>query len=253
MNITVIVNDFAAPGYIPEHGLSLWIKTPTETILLDTGQGGALRPNGARAGIDFADVGKLIFSHGHYDHTGGLVSFLEAIPDGAFPDLYYGPGADKVRFRQSPGDPPKEIGMPPACREAFRQYPTNKKRQIDGFTRISDELFLSGPIPRLSGEDTGGNFSLDQDGRQTDWITDEIALLFTDGTLVVGCCHAGIINTVQYCQKNAPDIPIRKIVGGLHLLHASEERMNQTAAFLDSLNLEDLQLLHCTGNFCLKR
>lgn len=251
MNISVIVNDVARPGFVAEHGLSLWIETPTEIILVDTGQGGALIPNGERAGVDFSKIDKLIFSHGHYDHTGGFNSLLDAICTDSQPELYFGPALVQPRYRQADGEPPREIGIPDACRNAIQQYPAGLKHQIDRFTQISDELFLTGPIPRLSGEDSGGRFSLDPEGLITDWIADEIALLFTDGTLVVGCCHAGIINTVRYCQQNCPAIKIKKIIGGLHLLHASLARRNQTADFLKSLNLEDLQLLHCTGDFYL--
>jgi 7,8-dihydropterin-6-yl-methyl-4-(beta-D-ribofuranosyl)aminobenzene 5'-phosphate synthase len=78
-------------------------------------------------------------------------------------------------------------------------------------------------------------------------IPDEQTLLLSSGVLITGCCHAGIINTVEACRKARPDIAIRTIVGGLHLRHASEERLERTAAFLASLNLERLILMHCTG------
>ena len=78
-------------------------------------------------------------------------------------------------------------------------------------------------------------------------IPEEQALLLASGVLITGCCHAGIINTVEACRKARPDIAIRTIVGGLHLRHAGEERLERTAAFLTSPELERLILMHCTG------
>ena len=66
--------------------------------------------------------------------------------------------------------------------------------------------------------------------------------------LVPGCCHAGIINTLLHCRKNAPHIPVRYIMGGLHLLYADEEKLSKTAEILNSVkSLEKIILLHCTG------
>jgi 7,8-dihydropterin-6-yl-methyl-4-(beta-D-ribofuranosyl)aminobenzene 5'-phosphate synthase len=78
-------------------------------------------------------------------------------------------------------------------------------------------------------------------------IADEQAMLFENGVLVQGCCHAGIINTLEYCRKCAPEIPVHSIVGGLHLLHADTERLKQTADYLHQYGVEKLYLMHCTG------
>ena len=78
-------------------------------------------------------------------------------------------------------------------------------------------------------------------------IPEEQVLLLNSGVLITGCCHAGIINTVEACRKARPDIAIRTIVGGLHLRHAGVERLERTAAYLASLELERLVLMNCTG------
>ena len=119
--------------------------------------------------------------------------------------------------------------------------------EIDAFTEIYPGILLTGPIPRESGEDCGGHFFSDEACTTPDSIPEEQALLLASGVLITGCCHAGIINTVEACRKTRPDIAIRTIVGGLHLRHASEERLERTAAYLASLNLDRLVLMHCTG------
>ena len=70
--ITDIVDNRAADGFAAEHGLSLLIEYGDERILFDTGAGAALRPNAAKLGIDLDDVTRIVLSHSHNDHTGGL-------------------------------------------------------------------------------------------------------------------------------------------------------------------------------------
>lgn len=72
-------------------------------------------------------------------------------------------------------------------------------------------------------------------------------MLTEDGVLVTGCCHAGIMNTVQTFRRAVPHLAIRTIVGGLHLCHATDGEIAQTGGFLKRLNLKRLVLLHCTG------
>ena len=244
VQIKIIVNDVMDAPFVAEHGLSLALYTDSGLTLFDTGQGGALISNARAAGVDLSAVSRLVFSHGHYDHTGGFAAFLE---QGAAPEVCFAPGLTDERFSRHVNAPVKNIAIPDVCRRALDSYPAEKKRVISQFTEIEPGMFLTGPIPRLSGEDVGGPFFLDEAGTRPDPIADEQAILFDDGTLVVGCCHAGIINTVRYCQSVKPEIRIRKIIGGLHLLNASKERVEQTKAFLDSLNLEELTAIHCTG------
>ncbi len=255
VEISVIVNDFPLPDFRPEqgftleHGLSLLIRAGSRTIVLDTGAGNALGGNLDKAEIDLPSDTLLIFSHGHYDHTGGLTEFLCRCPD---TNVYYAPGLDVIRYSIRENEPIRTISMPSDCLNCFRRIPERQRHVISEFTPVDDLFYLTGPIPRISGEDCGGPFYLDSAGKIPDLISDEQAILFLDGTLVVGCCHAGIINTVEYCRRVHPEITIRKIVGGLHLINADTRRMEQTQSYLNSLKLEQLELLHCTGDLFRK-
>ena len=134
--------------------------------------------------------------------------------------------------------------MPPESQAVLTKC---RVREINAFTEICPGMFLSGPIPRKSGEGCGGHFFSDEACTMPNLIPEEQALLLASGLLITGCCHAGIINTVEACRKARPDIAIRTIIGGLHLRHASEERLERTASYLASLGLERLALMHCTG------
>ena len=235
MRLTVVVDNAAVPPLVGEHGLSLFLEYGGGGFLFDTGAGGALAPNLSRLGIEPRRVGRVILSHGHYDHTGGLASLPEV-------EIYCCPGVEVRRFSRHPGMPVRDISMPPVGVAALRN-----RREITGFSRIFPGMFLTGPIPRVSGEDCGGPFFLDHAGKTPDPIADEQALLLGNGVLIQGCCHAGIINTLEYCRRMMPQLPVRTVVGGLHLLHASVDRLKLTAEYLNSSSIERLILLHCTG------
>ena len=242
VQIQILVDNDMPQPFASEHGLSLAITCGKEKILFDTGAGSALMKNLQQHQIDPAVFTKIILSHGHFDHTGGLGEILPLTPDA---ELYYAPGITTKRFSRHPERPVKELSMPESSCKALELH--EKKFEISRFTQIAEGIFLTGPIPRLSGEDCGGPFFLDQDGTDPDHIQDEMALVFSSGDLIQGCCHAGIINTVNYCKQCIPEIKIKTITGGLHLLHASPARQEQTAAFLRQLDLQNLTALHCTG------
>ena len=73
--ITLVENTCGNPDCIAEHGLSLYIETEKHKLLLDTGQTDAVVKNAAVLGIDLSEVDTVILSHGHYDHSGGIIPF----------------------------------------------------------------------------------------------------------------------------------------------------------------------------------
>jgi len=238
--IHCIVDTLAETGYMPEFGLSLFIEASGRRILFDTGAGEALIPNAARMELDLNSITDIILSHGHYDHTGG---FAELDPPPQTP-VYVGRGIMEPCWSLHDDGTKHRITMPTESQAVLSRCDVY---EIKAFTEIYPGIFLTGPIPRASGEDCGGHFFSDDACTMPNLIPEEQAFLLASGVLITGCCHAGIINTVEACRKARPDIAIRTIIGGLHLRHASEERLERSAAFLASLNLERLILMHCTG------
>ena len=238
--IHCIVDTLAEAGYMSEFGLSLFIETNGRRILFDTGAGEALIPNAARMGLDLNSATDIVLSHGHYDHTSGLA---ELDPPPQTP-VYVGRDIVEPCWSLHDDGTKHRITMPPASRSILTKCQVH---EINAFTEIYSGMFLTGPIPRASGEDCGGHFFSDEACTMPNLIPEEQAFLLASGVLITGCCHAGIINTVEACRKTRPDIAIRTIIGGLHLRHASEERLERTASYLASLGLERLILMHCTG------
>ena len=241
ISVTVIVNNVAHPPLVEEHGLALLIESNGQRILFDTGAGVALLPNLKTLGIAPATIDRIVLSHGHNDHTGG-VHLLPERP------LYFVPGIAKQRYSFRNGER-HDLSMPS---QGMARLNGQFARPIVMFTESLPNLFLTGPIPRISGEDCGGNFFQDENGTLPDTIHDEQALLLNT-ILFPGCCHAGIINTIEFCRKMLPKRKITTIIGGLHLRSASEERLRQTANYLCHRQIRKMYLLHCTGDIAITR
>ena len=237
-SVKLIVENNLPTPLIAEHGLAMLLEYAGQKILFDTGASDILTKNAEVLGIDFSEISAVVLSHGHNDHTGGLAHFSGDCA------VFASASIDKRRFSIHADVPIRDISMPSNSVDKLKSMNWQK---IDSFTEIFDGIFLTGTIPRESGEGTGGPFFLDEQGNVIDSISDEQALLFASGVLVQGCCHSGIINTLEYCKKCRPNIAIHTIIGGLHLLNASQDRLAQTAEYLNAYGIKKLYALHCTG------
>ena len=226
--ITILVDNQAAQGLAAEHGLSMWIEAGPLRILFDTGQGAALPVNAAKLeiGLDQADV--LFLSHGHYDHAGGVSHVLSVNPKIS---VYCHPKAVQLRCSLS-GGCARFIQMPDKSISALNRLPFCDMHWIERQVMISPDIGITGSIPRNTDfEDTGGPFFLDPEGRIADSIIDDQALWINtlQGLVVcVGCCHAGLINTLEHVRRLSGVSAIRAVIGGFHLINADENGMTRT-------------------------
>jgi len=245
LTITQLAENAAStPGLLGEHGASFFIEAEAHCLLLDTGQGLTLRHNAARLGIALERVTAVMLSHGHYDHSGGLDTVI-ACTGGAI-DLYLHPEALAPKFNRDG----RAIGAPIADPESLR---SRVRRLIldPGPVEIAPGIQLSGEIPRCHAiEDTGGPFYRDAARTQIDNLPDDQALIIDTPpglVVVLGCGHAGLINTLEHVQRLVPGRPIHAVLGGTHLLRASAERLDFTVGALAGFGIQYLAPNHCTG------
>jgi len=243
----LVENSVAGRSVRAEHGLSYFIRTGRHCLLFDTGQSELLRDNAREIGISLEAVECIALSHGHYDHAGGL-SAVRTLAPGA--RLFLHPAALAPRFAGNPDGTSRAVGIPEPSLHAIQ----NAGERVVWTTRpteLVDGVFVTGEIPRqTSYEDTGGAFFLDEVCTQRDPLVDDQALFFDtqEGTVVLlGCAHAGVVNTLSYIRHLTGGRPIHTVLGGMHLLYADANRIERTFAAFRELDIRQLGPAHCTG------
>lgn len=254
LSITTLINNDMPDGLQTEHGLAFWIEYANRNILFDTGQSNALIGNAETLGVDLSKTDQIILSHGHYDHTGGLEAVLESAPNAV---VYLHPDAPRIRYSCHPGKPAKNIAMSSAACQGLSQAAAKTNViYTPRPTQIGSRLTVTGPIPRHTDyEDTGGPFFFDAEGQTPDPIIDDQSLLITTPkglVVILGCAHAGLINTLDYA-KELTGQAIYAVIGGMHLRSASDERTKKTLAALEALNIQHIAPCHCTGKSAAAR
>jgi 7,8-dihydropterin-6-yl-methyl-4-(beta-D-ribofuranosyl)aminobenzene 5'-phosphate synthase len=247
MRVTILVDNQVSSNLKAEHGFSVLIESDGQTILLDTGQGDALFANARALDVDLGRTDILVLSHGHYDHTGGIPMVMQQASDLR---IWCHPGVVQPRYAISNGTP-RAIHMPHAAMAAMDSLPPRQLHWVSKNFMLSENIGITGPIPRETDfEDTGGPFFLDMSGKRPDPIADDLAIwLQTDDGVVIltGCCHSGVVNTVNHVRRLTGNAKIRALIGGFHLIQADDRRIEKTAEKLSSLDLDRVIACHCTG------
>ena len=248
IRVTTLVEDTVnARGLLAEHGLAFYIESGPKRILLDAGQTQILFHNAQKLGISLETIDAVAVSHRHYDHTGALPEIMARIPH---VKLYLHPDALMPKYARNPDGTSRSVGMSDEMVEQIRQRGGSVIRTVE-VTEISERIFVTGPIPRATCfEDVGGAFLLGDTCTQPDLLWDDQALFFESRhgiNVILGCAHAGVVNTLQYIQLVTGGKPIHTVLGGMHLLAASPERLDHTIVALRELGVQRLGPAHCTG------
>ncbi|MBE9501667.1 MAG: MBL fold metallo-hydrolase [Dehalococcoidia bacterium] len=244
--ITLSENTVGAFGVLAEWGLSILVEAGSLKVLMDTGLSISVPHNAPRLGVDLATVDKIVLSHGHADHTGGLRDVLtktgkvEVI---AHPDMW---AAKYMRF----GEVDVYIGIPFSREEleALGASFTLSREPV----WITDDIVTTGEIPMITQyEQIDPNLyvKVDEEFVPDPLLDDRALIIKTDVGLVVilGCGHRGIINTLHHARELTGVELVHTVIGGTHLVSASEERVRLTAAALREFGIQRLGVSHCTG------
>lgn len=246
VRITALTENTAGLAFIAEWGLSILVETDAMRILLDTGQSFTAVHNADVLRIDLSTIDKLILSHGHYDHTGGLEHVLRRT---GTVDIIAHPGVWESKYAVY-GPTERYIGIP-AAREQLESLGGRFQLSPDPVW-LAEDIVTSGEIPMTTAyEKTDAHLCVKR-GRSfdPDPFADDLALAVKteEGLVVVlGCAHRGMVNTIRHFQKITGENKVHCVLGGTHLIAASPEWLGQATADLREAGVAKLGVSHCTG------
>jgi 7,8-dihydropterin-6-yl-methyl-4-(beta-D-ribofuranosyl)aminobenzene 5'-phosphate synthase len=249
IKVSTLSENTALHGYIGEYGLSLFIEACGRNILFDTGLSFSACHNAQLMGVDLKTVDCIVLSHGHLDHTGGLAEMLRRI--GRETEVIAHPGVFEPRYTLRDGQAEERfIGMP--CSREYLENHGARFTLSKEPVRIASDMMTTGEIPMLTEyEKIEGNLHILEGGTyQPDRLADDLSLIInTECGLVVitGCGHRGIINIIDHSCKLTGNNTVYAVIGGIHLLRASEERIKNTIAEFKDRGVKKLGVSHCTG------
>ena len=253
MKLTVLSeNTSVSESLESEHGLSIYIETTGHHILFDTGAGCIFKRNAEKLGVDLATVDLLVISHGHYDHGGGLRTFLEV---NSRAKIFIHKQAFEAHYSKRP-EGVASIGLDetllPNERFVFCGDQAVIDENIEVFSRVRPKRLYPSCNAMLLMK-RGDEFVPD------DFAHEQNLVIQQDGKtmLIAGCAHKGIVNIVDACKDRLGQYP-DYFVGGFHLT-GQRGNQSETPDVVDAIG-EYLASMparyytcHCTGKENLQR
>ena len=261
--ITVLATNISNYGGFGEWSFSALYESNDESVLFDTGfHEDTVLHNAKVLGKDLSKVEKVILSHFHSDHTGGLIKLrntFKAINDKAFTKVYVAKGFFNQRFA-----PDGSMIGPGNYADASKWKKDAENLGInfiilDNHDEVAKNIYATGTIKRAVETYNGPKGLVIKDLQKDQFIPDIIlddqsaGMLTENGWVMMsGCGHSGIINTAKKLQS-IQDIPVYGAIGGFHLFNAPNTVIDKTANWLKNNGMTKFMGGHCTGIYAAER
>jgi 7,8-dihydropterin-6-yl-methyl-4-(beta-D-ribofuranosyl)aminobenzene 5'-phosphate synthase len=241
---------------LAEHGLSCLLKVckgaEEHVVLMDAGLSSTCFFHNARVlNVDLSKVEAVVLSHGHFDHFGALVEFLNKAAKGISVVLH--PDAFLQRGLNNPITG-RRAGFPRLDEADLKETGAVLHKVREASTLFSGLILISGKVKRVTDFEKG--FPWAEAKIDDKWVVDPfhddqgVAVKVKGKGLVVigGCSHAGIINTVKHLQAVAQTSKVHAILGGFHLTGPIfEPIIRPTIEEMKKIGPDFVMPMHCTG------
>jgi 7,8-dihydropterin-6-yl-methyl-4-(beta-D-ribofuranosyl)aminobenzene 5'-phosphate synthase len=259
---------------ISEFGLSIHAESKRgseiRNLLMDFGfTPEALNNNISLLAVDPADLDALVLSHGHYDHFGGLVGFLQQCKGTLKAKLPFYVGGEECFCSREWVGPPVPGNFGALDRQALEQA-NLAVTYAEGPSLVGDHAFTTGqiglrsfekvPSPstmKIGIEDGIGcypdTFSQEEHTKAIipDQFRHELATAYNVKgrglVILTSCSHRGVVNTIKQALAASGVTKVHAVIGGFHLAPYAEDYVRQTIAALKEINVDYVIPLHCSG------
>ena len=252
IRITTLVENSCGEhlGLVCEHGLSFLIEKDGRSYLFDTGQSDSILRNARPLALDLFAAKKIILSHGHYDHSGGLPALLRAASPSYQPEIY----VHKDFFFQKyslQNNRSEFLGNSFTPDDITRQGCALHYVESN-LLQIGDGIWIVGSFNKSHPEEiVNERFQLLKNGRlEPDPFTDEIMIVVESPkglVLLMGCAHPGMMNMIE-TVRHRMNKKVYALLGGTHLVEADEAHLRAATQYLLELDCMVIGVSHCTGN-----
>jgi len=243
---------------LAEHGFSALIDIykgkEKHRILFDTGSNeNVVLYNADLLGLDLSDIEAVVISHGHQDHTGGIVNVLRRIQKKGIPVILH-PNVFLKHYTVFPPDRGGTRQHITVSEEFIKQWATVVKIR-EPYLLANNLLMATGEIRRITDFETGSPAShIEVNGKIQPYplMQDDqavVASLSGKGLVIIsGCSHSGIVNTILYSQQVTRIKRVYLVMGGFHLTGKYfEPRIDRTVEETKKIAPKCVAPSHCTG------
>ena len=254
MKLTVLLdnNTLIDHYFLGEPGVSYFLEDGDTYVLFDVGYSDAFIRNAQKMpDVDLFDVGVLVLSHGHLDHTWGLLPLAQLYSEAMFegrsfkkPALVAHPAVFQSKILGEWG----EIGSIISAERLAGHFDVRFSREP---VWLTERLVFLGEIERTNDFEAKTPIGKVVAGQQEadDYLIDDSALAYQSPqglVIVTGCSPAGICNIVEQAKRVCGEERVVDIVGGFHLLEPSEEQLQGTLDYMRKLRPAEVHACHCT-------
>ncbi len=249
MELKVLVdnNTIIDRYYLGEPGVSYLITEGEAKVLFDVGYSDVFIQNAIKMNESLMDVNYVVISHGHNDHTGGLVPLAKLYSEARAqhrPIVVAHPEA--FSYKEYYGD---EIGSILDIKKVGKYFDTSLTNEP---LWITDKLVFLGEIDRTNDFENIEPIGRCEhaDSMLDDYVKDDSALVYKSSqglVIITGCSHAGICNIIEYAKKVCGDSRVLDVIGGFHLLESSKVQSEGTLNYFEKQDINNIHPCHCTS------
>src|SRR6478752_1673459 len=239
---------------ISEFGLSMHAESKrgreTHSLLIDFGfTPQALNNNASLLTIDPSELDALVLSHGHYDHFGGLVGFLQQNEETLKAKLPFYVGGEECFCSREWVGPPVSGNFGALDRQTLEQADLTVT-YAEGPSLVADHAFTTGQIGLRSFEKVLSPSTMKVGiAHGVGCYPDKLPQEEQTKSIVPDQFQHELATayTLKQAQAASGVTKVHAVIGGFHLAPYREEYVRQTIAALQEMDIDYVIPLHCSG------